>query len=91
MFDNTSLDALLVLYICIYGSCFFVLLLICICQNIVCSSHVEEIKNIIIIIIIIETVHLCTLSINQSDLFFELSYCYKIIKNSLCIVFRPLL
>ena len=47
LFDNTSLDALLVLYICIYELC-FLYCLICICQNIVCSSLVEEIKNIII-------------------------------------------
>ena len=37
-------------YICIYELC-FLYCLICICQNIVCSSLVEEIKNIIIIII----------------------------------------
>ena len=33
----------------------FLYCLICICQNIVCSSLVEEIKNIIIILLIIET------------------------------------
>ena len=46
----TSLDALLVLYICIYTNYVFIYCFICICQTIVCSSLVEGMKYIIIII-----------------------------------------
>ena len=51
LFDNASLDALLMLYICIYMN-YVLLHCLCICNTHVCSSLVEEIKNIIIIILI---------------------------------------
>ena len=52
LFDSTSIDELLVLYICIYELCF--LYCFYIRKTHVCSSLLEEIKNFIIIIIIID-------------------------------------
>ena len=46
LFENTSLDALLVLYICMYG--FYFLYCLCFFNTHVYSSLVEEIKTFII-------------------------------------------
>ena len=45
-FDSTSMDALLVMYICIYELSF--LYCFCFCKTRVCLPLVNEIKNIII-------------------------------------------